>query len=158
MSKQIRNFLTHPLMKVLYGTLILAALYYGYTEAWNRVVNQYNKITKITVQPFSSSLYRSEMAIFSETDLEILYPLGAKLNVTKEDALAIAEQSLKAKFHTNPKAYRPFSFYYDEKAEIFMLVGSDPLKLESGQKPGHPTVLIRRADGKVLGAWLTESH
>ena len=157
MNRFIRNFLTHPLMKLAYGIIIISICYFGYEKAYNEIVSKYDKLTKITVLTFDSSKYAEEIKAFNETELEILYPIGQKANITREDANAIAEQSLKASMHRNIKLFKPFTYYYDSKNQLYMIEGSDPLKLEADEKPGHPYVIIQKIDGKVIAMWLSST-
>ncbi len=156
MNKALRNFLTHPLMKLAYAVMILCICYFGYMKAFREISVIYDKLTKITISDFDSKKYSDRISTFGEQELEVVYPIGVKENITKEDAAAIAEQSVKALWRRNPKTFKPYSYYFDSQANLFMLVGSDPLRLESGEAPGHPCVIVRKSDGKVLALWMSE--
>lgn len=153
MNKWIRKFFTHPLMRLVYGVIIIAICYFAYAKAYTEVVSKYYKLTRIEVLTFDSSEYEAKMEAFKETKLEIIYPIGQKSNISSEDAKIIAEKSLKASLQKNVAAYMPFTYYFDEKSQLYMIEGSEPLKLLPGEKPGHPYLIIQKKDGRVVAVW-----
>ena len=156
MNKGTTSFFSHPLMKLAYGIIIIAFCYFAYQNAFKTVAERFGKLTQTPVLVFDSLDFKSNIKAFKETDLEVIFPIGQKGNISLVDASAIAEQSLKAKLKRKISAFKPFTFYFDEKNQLWLVEGSNPVKLESGEKPGHPYVISQKKDGKVISIWMSK--
>ena len=156
MNKGTTNLFSHPLIKLAYGIIIIAFCYFAYQNAYKTVAERFGKLTQTPVLVFDSLDFKDKIKTFKETDLEVIFPIGQKVNISVVDASAIAEQSLKASLNRKISVFKPFAFYFDEKNQLWMVEGSNPAKLESGEKPGHPYVIIQKKDGKVISIWMSK--